>query len=70
MTEYQKMSYFNHLSANSQTCGFEAISFIRSMKNLEFTVKKSDVTFHRPVNLQILYPNFWRKLFLMKFMNL
>ena len=38
MTKYQKMPILHHLSANSHTCGYDAIMFVGSMNSLEVTL--------------------------------
>ena len=38
ITKYRKMPIFHYLSANSHTCGSDAISFVRSMSSLEVTL--------------------------------
>ena len=38
MTKYQKMHFLHHISANSHTCGSDAITFVGSMSSLEVTL--------------------------------
>ena len=38
MTKYQKMSFLHHISANSQTFGFDAIAFVGYIDSKEVSL--------------------------------